>query len=66
MHSNGYNVSMQDSYSKYVGKLKFHSNVDDIKDKFDIISMWHVLEHIHDLSSIFKNINMYICILCYE
>ena len=30
MRGNGYNVSMQDSYSKYVGKIKFHSNIDEL------------------------------------
>ena len=42
---------------------KYNLNVDDsfipenIKEKFDIISMWHVLEHIPDINKTIENIN---------
>jgi len=31
-------------------------NLNKINDKFDIITMWHVLEHIHDVDELMKNI----------
>ncbi|NND76688.1 MAG: methyltransferase domain-containing protein [Flavobacteriales bacterium] len=34
--------------------LKLHSDIPE--KKFDIITMWHVLEHIHDLKNTLKNI----------
>ena len=58
MQNNGFSSTLQDNFSNYKGSLKFYSNIDKIKNKFfDVISMWHVLEHVHDLENLFNSIN---------
>ena len=38
--------------------IKSYSTLDVIENKkFDLITMWHSLEHIHDIESLFDNIN---------
>lgn len=58
MQNKGFSSTLQDNFSNYKGILKFYSNIDKLKNKlFDVISMWHVLEHIHDLEKLFISIN---------
>ncbi len=40
-------------------KINLYSSIHDIpeNEKFDIITMWHVLEHVHDLNDSIKKIN---------
>ena len=40
-------------------EFKYFNKLDDINDsfKFDTLSMWHSLEHIHDIKNLFSNIN---------
>jgi 2-polyprenyl-3-methyl-5-hydroxy-6-metoxy-1,4-benzoquinol methylase len=37
--------------------INIYENLNDIQDKFDIITMWHVLEHIHNVDELIKNIH---------
>ncbi len=37
--------------------IKISENLDHVKDNFDVITMWHVLEHIHDVDELMKNIH---------
>lgn len=38
-------------------EIKIYENLNIIDDRFDIISMWHTLEHIHDINGLMKNIH---------
>ena len=57
MNSKGFNVVIQDNFSNYKGDLEFHKDLESIKSKFNIISLWHVLEHIHNLDRLFNFLN---------
>jgi 2-polyprenyl-3-methyl-5-hydroxy-6-metoxy-1,4-benzoquinol methylase len=37
--------------------IKIFDDLKNITDKFDIITMWHVLEHIHDVPELMDNLN---------
>ena len=54
MSLKGYNTVLQDNYSKYNGNIDFYNNLHNIKTNFDIITMWHVLEHIHKIDELFN------------
>tara|TARA_B100001029_G_C15026919_1_gene434247 strand:+ start:120 stop:986 length:867 start_codon:yes stop_codon:yes gene_type:complete len=58
----GLNVTLQDAYydKNNINKNYIYANdLDEIvsKNKFDFITLWHSLEHIHDLDKLFFNIN---------
>jgi 2-polyprenyl-3-methyl-5-hydroxy-6-metoxy-1,4-benzoquinol methylase len=36
--------------------LNIYENSDEIEGKYDIITMWHVLEHVHRVEDLFENI----------
>jgi 2-polyprenyl-3-methyl-5-hydroxy-6-metoxy-1,4-benzoquinol methylase len=58
MHKKGFSSSIQDNFSYYNGILDFYTNINKINKKyFDVISMWHVLEHVHNLENLFNSIN---------
>ena len=57
MNNNGFSVTLQDNHSNYSGNLEFYNDIFKINSKFNIITMWHVLEHIHDLKQLFKFVN---------
>jgi len=57
MSIKGFDTTLQDNYSNYNGNIEFYNNLNEIEAKFDIITMWHVLEHIHELDKIFEFLN---------
>jgi 2-polyprenyl-3-methyl-5-hydroxy-6-metoxy-1,4-benzoquinol methylase len=49
------NTAARDLAEQQVG-IQIHSDISTIlknNDKFDVITLWHVLEHVHDLNDIF-------------
>ena len=60
MHSKGWRTTLQDSYVpiKSINKnFNFVKELSELKNKkFDLITLWHSIEHIHDLDILFKNI----------
>ena len=66
MASKGWDVVLQDSISEVVEIDKNIESVNDLhilKDiqKFDVITLWHSLEHIHDVSELYCQINHLLC-----
>ena len=62
MASKGWNVVLQDSISEVVVIDKNIKSVNDLhilKDnqQFDVITLWHSLEHIHDIPELYNQIN---------
>ena len=64
MTSKGWNVVMQDiliAQTKNNGNsdYKFIDDLKKIKENeiFDVVTLWHSLEHIHDIQDLFKQIN---------
>jgi 2-polyprenyl-3-methyl-5-hydroxy-6-metoxy-1,4-benzoquinol methylase len=61
--SKGWAVSLQDSSDKARGiasgiNISTHKSISNINDEtFDLITMWHSLEHIHDIELLFSTIN---------
>ena len=61
--SKGWAVALQDSSEKARSiatgnNISTHESLSDIKDeKFDLITMWHSLEHIHEIEFLFSTIN---------
>lgn len=37
--------------------IKISENLSQVKDSFDVVTMWHVFEHIHDIDELMKNIH---------
>lgn len=62
MSGKGWDVSLQDSYSAYQGNLQFYKNISDIESdqSYDIITLWHVMEHLHDLENNLKSMNQFL------
>ena len=64
MASKGWDVVLQDTISKVVDR-NIDKNFESVKDlhilkdgqKFDVITLWHSLEHIHDVSKLYNQIN---------
>jgi len=64
MASKGWDVVLQDSISEVIDG-KIDTNIESVKDlqiliegkKFDVITLWHSLEHIHDVSELYCQIN---------
>ena len=64
MASKGWDVVLHDTISEVVYR-NIDKNFESIKDlhilkdgqKFDVITLWHSLEHIHDISELYKQIN---------
>ena len=64
MAENGWDVVLQDSISGLEG-ITISQNIESVKDlnilnddkKFDVITLWHSLEHIHDISELYNHIN---------
>lgn len=40
--------------------LKIMGDINEVKTQFDVISLWHVLEHLHDLTPTLVTINSYL------
>ena len=64
MASKGWDVVLQDSISKVEDRnidknFKFVKDLHILKDgqKFDVITLWHSLEHIHDVEELYNQIN---------
>lgn len=58
-HNQGWQVHLQDSHSN-VNERKYpvYDSLSQIEEQqFDIITMWHSLEHIHNIDALFKQIN---------
>ena len=58
IHSKGWDVTFQDSFAKLDEKVYGSSFVPKLKDinpstKFDVITLWHSLEHIHNIKDLF-------------
>ncbi|MBC7451732.1 MAG: class I SAM-dependent methyltransferase [Cytophagales bacterium] len=62
MKSKGYQISVMepdtDAAKKAEEKLHIepYSNLEQVKSSYKIITMWHVLEHVHDLNATFKKL----------
>ena len=60
MASKGWDVVLQDTISEVWDKnIEFIKDLDILIDsqKFDVITLWHSLEHIHDISELYNQIN---------
>lgn len=64
MESKGWDVVLQDSitdvvYTNAGTSIKTVKDLNILKDnkKFDVITLWHSLEHIHDISELYHQIN---------
>mgnify|MGYP001074017353 CR=1 FL=1 len=65
MASKGWDVVLQDTISEVVDR-NIYKNFESVKDlhilkddqKFDVITLWHSLEHIHDIKNIFDYISI--------
>ena len=64
MASKGWDVVLQDTMSGVVDRnivknFEFVKDLHILKDgqKFDVITLWHSLEHIHDVSELYNQIN---------
>ena len=68
MASKGWDVVLQDTISKVVDR-NIDKNFESVKDlhilkdgqKFDVITLWHSLEHIHDVPELYNQINRLLC-----
>ena len=60
MNNKGWIVTLYDSIAEYKGKLKFHDNLFDIEvdRRFNVITLWHVLEHLHNVNDNLRKINL--------
>ena len=61
MNKEGWDVTVQDKYFPFK-KIREFSTVNDLNDlnfsnQFDVITLWHSLEHIHDIKDLFGNIS---------
>lgn len=50
-------IARQKAIKNYNLDINDSSNLSNIKEKFDIITMWHVLEHMPNLNDVLKNFN---------
>ncbi len=63
MALNGWNSTLQDTSVEALeiaktSNISCVNSLDDIEgDKFNLITMWHVLEHVHDIKSLFTSIH---------
>lgn len=60
MNGKGWQATLQDSYAPIKNinkKYNFVKELSELKNKkFDLITLWHSIEHIHDQDILFKNI----------
>lgn len=58
MKQNGFNIAgvepstMARANAEKITNTKINSSIDEIENKFDIITLWHVLEHVSNLNEI--------------
>ena len=65
MDKKGWSVTIQDSFYNYDGNNKNIEFVDSLlkinsSSKFEIITLWYSLEHIHDINNLFISIDKYL------
>ena len=65
MKENGYEVSVmepdKEAASKAFEKLQVQpfQSLKEVTGKYEVITMWHVFEHVHDINETFKKLNLY-------
>jgi 2-polyprenyl-3-methyl-5-hydroxy-6-metoxy-1,4-benzoquinol methylase len=63
MKDNKYDVSVMEPDPQAAEKateklhIKPYQSLEDIQGTYDIITMWHVLEHVHDINTTFSKLN---------
>ena len=58
MKENGFNIAgvepspIARANAEKITNIKINSRIDEIENKFDIITLWHVLEHVNNLNEV--------------
>ena len=65
MKEKGWEVTLQENFGKIDKRINGLHHIKkleelDCSDKFDVITLWHSLEHIHDIHALFNKINKFL------